>query len=515
MDWTLGCGGWAFKGGFTGMTSGANSDHIHIHMSGDPSSTVGTAGDITFEDVGCEASTAGTPPVNVFHISTSGTYALKGLRIVNCKIGQVTSTAYYVYTDDNVTLDGAQIFGTALEHPSSFFKINKSEISLLSHNLIIRSSCTESKLNARQVFYNGINGGLTKNVITSPVVENVTFTGSGLNDMIVDQTTLFTGSLFREFVFEIDGDTSPNTFKWSDSGGLVWNATGVSITGSPQTISEGVVIDFIATTGHTPGNKWSFNVDPFSIPNSAGKFSGKVIFTSGSTGGITGDNDTSYLMMSSSKSLSAASMYLSGSARGSGLAGTTEFYGNGDFIVGNVAGTVLFMVDKTAGSTRSNRDNTDNLGTAAKRWAVVYAGTGTINTSDLREKQQFKPIDDAVLRAWGKVNYGQFKFNSAVEKKGDGARWHFGLIAQTVKEAFESEGLNAFDYGLLCYDEWEDEFKPVMERRLVVDENGNENVEMFDTGEQQLVTKKGNRYGIRYEEALALECAYLRSKIGV
>lgn len=147
-------------------------------------------------------------------------------------------------------------------------------------------------------------------------------------------------------------------------------------------------------------------------------------------------------------------------------------------------------------------DNTVSLGTGTYRMSVIYAATGTINTSDERAKQvRNDGIDEAVLRAWGKVKYQQFKFNDAVEKKGDGARWHFGLIAQKVKEAFESEGLDAFAYGLLCYDKWDDELK------TVVDENGN------PTEEKRIVTHAGDRYGIRYEEALALECAYLRNKL--
>jgi len=138
--------------------------------------------------------------------------------------------------------------------------------------------------------------------------------------------------------------------------------------------------------------------------------------------------------------------------------------------------------------------NLQSIGTPTYRWSVVYAGTGTINTSDEREKQQIEPIDPAILSAWKKVNFKQFKFNDAVEKKGDDARLHIGVIAQQVKEAFESEGLDAFEYGLLCYDEWDaqDEIK---------DDEGNV---------IQPAREAGNRYGVRYEECLALECAYQR-----
>jgi len=131
-------------------------------------------------------------------------------------------------------------------------------------------------------------------------------------------------------------------------------------------------------------------------------------------------------------------------------------------------------------------DNAFSCGTAARRWSVVYAASATILTSDERSKQQITSDLSPELKAWAKVEFCKYKLNDAVEKKGkDGARWHFGVIAQQVKAAFESEGLDPFSYGILCYDEWrETEYEEM-----------------------------GERYGIRYEEALILECAYLRSII--
>ena len=49
-----------------------------------------------------------------------------------------------------------------------------------------------------------------------------------------------------------------------------------------------------------------------------------------------------------------------------------------------------------------------------------------------------------------------FKFKDAVASKGDNARIHVGVIAQEVKAAFESEGLDANKYGLFCSDTLED-----------------------------------------------------------
>ena len=160
--------------------------------------------------------------------------------------------------------------------------------------------------------------------------------------------------------------------------------------------------------------------------------------------------------------------------------------------------TVTFFATNTDTQIlRPRTDATYTLGAASRRWTTVYATTATINTSDEREKEQIQDIDAAVLRAWGNVEYQQFKFKDAVIKKGSGARWHVGLVAQRVKEAFEAEGVDPFAYGILCYDEWDEQQE--------VTEDGVGVVQEFQAA--------GNRYGIRYEEALALECAYLRSRL--
>lgn len=141
--------------------------------------------------------------------------------------------------------------------------------------------------------------------------------------------------------------------------------------------------------------------------------------------------------------------------------------------------------------------NTYTSGIPTRAWAGGFTQTAFTVTSDKREKQQVKPIDSAAIRAWAKVEYCMYKLNDAVEQKGDAARWHIGLIAQQVKEAFESEGLDAFEYGLLCYDQWDEQPEIVDDDGIII----------------QHYRPAGNRYGIRYEEALALECAYLRSRL--
>jgi len=183
----------------------------------------------------------------------------------------------------------------------------------------------------------------------------------------------------------------------------------------------------------------------------------------------------------------------------------------GPYTIDNTTGSVL--VSRVAGvGFGPGTDNTQSLGEAPLRWSQVYAGNGTINTSDERAKQQIEAIPQVWLDAWGDVDYMRFKFNDAVQQKGNAARWHVGLIAQRVKEAFEARGIDPFAIGLLCFDQWDD----IEVEKQVQDENGNL---VFDekTGEpvmqKQIIRAAGDQYGIRYEQALALECAYLRSKL--
>jgi predicted amino acid-binding ACT domain protein len=87
--------------------------------------------------------------------------------------------------------------------------------------------------------------------------------------------------------------------------------------------------------------------------------------------------------------------------------------------------------------------------------AVVYAGTGTINTSDDREKTYIDITDiEKQVALELKANMKKFKFNDSIIEKGEkNARIHFGASAQKVKSIFEKHGLIAEDYAILCYDE--------------------------------------------------------------
>lgn len=82
------------------------------------------------------------------------------------------------------------------------------------------------------------------------------FTGSGTNDLTKNST--YNGSGNKQFRIEIDAGGTPGTFQWSHDNGETWGATGVVITGSPQTIEDGVIIQIPNGTAHTLGDHWDF-----------------------------------------------------------------------------------------------------------------------------------------------------------------------------------------------------------------------------------------------------------------
>lgn len=162
-------------------------------------------------------------------------------------------------------------------------------------------------------------------------------------------------------------------------------------------------------------------------------------------------------------------------------------------------------------ATTPGGDNVRSLGVSFWRWSVVYAATGTINTSDARTKQQVQDLTEAE-RAVAKRIKGlikTFKFNDAVEAKGDKARIHVGVVAQEVKAAFEAEGLDPNNYGLFCHDSWGDQFEDIYEDQEIVNADGVPEIKSVNTGRKKQVVVAGDRFGVRYEELLAFVIAAL------
>lgn len=133
-----------------------------------------------------------------------------------------------------------------------------------------------------------------------------------------------------------------------------------------------------------------------------------------------------------------------------------------------------------SGNWGAGVDNAQTWGSAAFRFLSVYSVNSALQTSDEREKRDIEPIPDDWLDAWGDVEWVRYRW-----KDGD-ERWYVGLIAQRVQKTFAAHGIDALGIGLLSYEEWDDHLGP----------------------DGELLAPAGNRYGLSYDQCLALEVAH-------
>ncbi len=90
-------------------------------------------------------------------------------------------------------------------------------------------------------------------------VEPARFQGGTKNDCTSGGA--YTGSAKKEFRVKISTAGATDQFQYSTDGGKTW-ATATNITGTAQTLSDGVTVTFAATTGHAVGDEWHFSAWP-------------------------------------------------------------------------------------------------------------------------------------------------------------------------------------------------------------------------------------------------------------
>ena len=98
------------------------------------------------------------------------------------------------------------------------------------------------------------DGEVDINDVFSGVGATSQSTGSGLDDITFQGT--YTGTSAVTYYVKIDATGTPDTFSWSKDNFSTTEATGVSLTGSAQTLDSGVTVTASATTGHTLNDVW-------------------------------------------------------------------------------------------------------------------------------------------------------------------------------------------------------------------------------------------------------------------
>jgi len=195
--------------------------------------------------------------------------------------------------------------------------------------------------------------------------------------------------------------------------------------------------------------------------------------------------------------------------------------GGGRLAIGDATVGLRFVDASTARispwnlSTQADRDNAVDLGESSARFDDIYATNATIQTSDLTLKTAIASLTDAEITAAKAISklFKTFKWNDAVEAKGDNARTHTGVIAQDVQQAMTDAGLDAGNYAFFISSTWWETQTEVPAVDEVVDEDGNviteakeayTRTDTYDTLEEapEGATER-TRLGIRYPELLA------------
>lgn len=105
-----------------------------------------------------------------------------------------------------------------------------------------------------------------------------------------------------------------------------------------------------------------------------------------------------------------------------------------------------------------------NLGSSSLSWNNIYSHDGGIHTSDGRLKTEIQSFTQDELNASKQLSkeIGTYKFLSSISEKGEeNARKHIGMTVQRAIEIMTANNLNPFEYGFICYDEWQDEFETI------------------------------------------------------
>lgn len=139
------------------------------------------------------------------------------------------------------------------------------------------------------------------------------------------------------------------------------------------------------------------------------------------------------------------------------------------------------------------QDNVVSFGLPSARGSIGYFAQGVQTTSDARLKSDVRAMNEKELSAASAIakTIGIFTWLS---DKSD--RLHCGTTVQTVIQCMADAGLDAFDYGFVCHDEWDDEYIDVTE--FVEDDEGN--VSEVSTGQRILSKPAGDIYTLRDHE---------------
>ena len=372
-------------GGVAGISSSADATAITIDSS---------------ERVGIGT----TSPSTLLHLSNASNPAIRITDTTNTLNIEITAT------------DTVGYFGTESNHATAFITNNTERIRIDTSGLVgigrTPSSSTGSMLQVEG------NDGIamrrpsqTNNFTLRPnaSTDGMRFTQEGVGDRMFIDSSGHVGIGATPSTTGFGG-----TFKYlgvqGGSGYGVFNGQTTS-----TSVNAGAASFFGSTVG-TAGFALLGGMQVVNIASSASNAEGGLLFYTGSGGSI------------------PERMRIDNSGRVS--IGTTSALGN--LTIGGNSSSARVL---------PATDNVGYIGESVHRWQAIYAVTGSIQTSDEREKTEIKETTLGLnfIKDLKPVSYKWI--DGEQQNKGKDEREHQGLIAQQVAETVEKHGVNKNDFG--------------------------------------------------------------------
>lgn len=430
-------------------------------------------------------------------------------QIVNTVSGSSTESAKTTFTGDGstaftfgsgISLDGDTMYEVAidgvLQEPTVAYDINADANTITftsapptgSNIVVVQRGyaipVTTGTVSTSQIDASAVNADkLATDAVTTVKIQNGAVTADKLDSTAKDRS-IFTGTQAASTISDFDTEVSNNASVAANTA-KVTNATHTGdVTGSTAlTIANNAVTGAKISSTDTEFNV-NTNVGIGAV--ASGTYKLEVVGDMASAG--TGNK---FVISHSTDSLGYLEMYSGGQALNQKTCRLVPFGGKLQLSWVNDDGSagVVVGLDQATGNWEPNADNAQDLGSASKRWDDVYS-TGGVTSSDENIKEDIQDLDEAEKRVAVacKSLIKKYRFKSAVEKKGDNARIHVGIIAQELQAAFEAEGLDPFKYSMVCRDTW-------YEKEI----DGSVDVKNVPTEGYQEVT----RMSVRYNELLA------------
>lgn len=234
-----------------------------------------------------------------------------------------------------------------------------------------------------------------------------------------------------------------------------------------------------------------------------------------SSGGAKTSSVYPYELTGSPGGLGGSSRYIGGSG------GTTSWYYNaltGGNHVWAINESAVLVLDSS--SLRPSVDNSISCGDGSHRWTVVYAASGTINTSDADAKENIEPLPFSATEYIKSLKPVSYKFKDTqdevvqqtfkvrktrIETDEEGKEVEVGYDVDEVRDVVVSKGqtYSRKHWGFIAQDVAATNQKFGIDSGVFVDVAKNDP----DSA------KKGRRYGLRYEELIAVQAKAIQELI--